>query len=80
MPTFIRLLLASLAVLALPAQANWYLDNRSARLSFSFTRITGICEVHRFLNLQRKVDPKGVDSFAIGFSALVGAVLIFMAR
>lgn len=67
MPTFIRLLLASLAVLALPAQPNWYLHSQSARLSFSFTRITGISKVRRFVDLQRGVGPKGVDPFAVGF-------------
>jgi hypothetical protein len=60
MPTLTRLLLASLAVMALPAQANWYLDNESSRLSFISTKNADISEVHRFLNLHGKVDPKGV--------------------
>lgn len=59
MPTFIRLLLGMLAVLALPAHANWYLDNESSRLSFVSTKNAETSEVHRFLNLHGKVDPQG---------------------
>jgi len=65
MPTFSRLLLASLAVLALPAQANWYLDNESSRLSFISNKNADISEVHRFLNLHGKVDPKGVAELEV---------------
>ncbi|WP_341962373.1 YceI family protein [Pseudomonas sp. RC10] len=65
MPTFPRLLLASLAVLALPAQANWYLDNESSRLSFISTKNADISEVHRFLNLHGKVDTKGVAELEV---------------
>ncbi|MFJ3482274.1 YceI family protein [Pseudomonas sp. NPDC090202] len=65
MPIFPRLLLASLAVLALPAQANWYLDNESSRLSFISTKNADISEVHRFLNLHGKVDSKGVAELEI---------------
>ncbi len=65
MPIFIRLMLASLAVLALPAQANWYLDNESSRLSFISTKNADISEVHRFLILRGKVDPKGVAELEV---------------
>ncbi|MGY2236943.1 YceI family protein [Pseudomonas gingeri] len=54
-----RLLLALLGVLALPAQANWYLDNESSRLSFVTTKNADISEVHRFLTLHGKVDSQG---------------------
>ena len=60
MPTTPRLLLALLAALALPAHANWYLDNESSRLSFTSTKNADIAEVHRFLVLHGKVDGKGV--------------------
>ena len=65
MPTFTRLLLAMLAVLALPAQANWYLDNESSRLSFISTKNADTSEVHRFLNLHGKVDPKGLAELQV---------------
>ncbi|RMT86898.1 hypothetical protein ALP39_03793 [Pseudomonas marginalis pv. marginalis] len=44
---------------AIPAQADWYLDNESSRLSFVTTKNTEIAEVHRFLVLHGKVDSKG---------------------
>lgn len=59
MPKSPRLLLAMLAALALPAHANWYLDNESSRLSFTSTKNADIAEVHRFLVLHGKVDGKG---------------------
>ncbi|WP_426140302.1 YceI family protein [Pseudomonas sp. DWP3-1-2] len=59
MHTTTRLLLAFLAVLALPAQANWYLDNESSRLSFTSTKNADTAEVHRFLVLHGKVDRNG---------------------
>lgn len=59
MPKSPRLLLALLAALALPAHANWYLDNESSRLSFTSTKNADIAEVHRFLVLHGKVDGKG---------------------
>ncbi|MBA1230132.1 YceI family protein [Pseudomonas viridiflava] len=56
----IRLLLVMLAAVALPAHANWYLDNESSRLSFTSTKNADIAEVHRFLVLHGKVDQKGL--------------------
>jgi hypothetical protein len=60
MPKTSRLLLAVLAAVALPAHANWYLDNESSRLSFTSTKNADIAEVHRFLVLHGKVDGKGL--------------------
>jgi hypothetical protein len=65
MHTTTRLLLAFLAVLALPAQANWYLDNESSRLSFTSTKNADTAEVHRFLTLHGKVDPQGVAELEV---------------
>ncbi|NHX01771.1 YceI family protein [Pseudomonas koreensis] len=48
-----------LAAAALPAQANWYLDGESSRLSFVSTKNAHISEVQRFLVLHGKVDPSG---------------------
>lgn len=48
-----------LACAALPARADWYLDNESSRLSFVTTKNTDIAEVQRFLVLHGKVDSKG---------------------
>ncbi|KTC05892.1 YceI family protein [Pseudomonas syringae] len=60
MLTMNRLLLVMLAAVALPAHANWYLDNESSRLSFTSTKNADIAEVHRFLVLHGKVDAKGL--------------------
>ncbi|NVZ99631.1 YceI family protein [Pseudomonas gingeri] len=60
-----RLLLALLGALALPAQANWYLDNESSRLSFVTTRNADISEVHRFLTLHGKVDSQGLATLEV---------------
>ena len=65
MPTLTRLLLAMLVVVALPVQANWYLDNESSRLSFVSTKNADTSEVHRFLNLHGKVDKKGVAELEV---------------
>ncbi|MCI3946934.1 YceI family protein [Pseudomonas syringae] len=60
-----RLLLVTLAAVALPAQANWYLDNESSRLSFTSTKNADIAEVHRFLVLHGKVDNNGLAEVEI---------------
>lgn len=44
----------------LSAQANWYLDGESSRLSFISTKNANISEVQRFLVLHGKVSPKGL--------------------
>ena len=41
------------------AQANWYLDGESSRLSFVSTKNANVSEVQRFLVLHGKVDPNG---------------------
>ena len=51
-------LLLTLGV-SLSAQANWYLDGESSRLSFVSTQNANIANVHRFLVLHGKVDRKG---------------------
>jgi len=60
-----RLFLALLGVLALPAQANWYLDNESSRLSFISTHNADISEVHRFLTLHGKIDGQGLATLEV---------------
>ncbi|WP_223484020.1 YceI family protein [Pseudomonas sp. A-RE-19] len=55
--TLAFLLLAGITV---SAQANWYLDGESSRLSFISTKNANICEVQRFLVLHGKVDPNGL--------------------
>ncbi|OUM09162.1 hypothetical protein BW686_00225 [Pseudomonas syringae] len=60
-----RLLLVTLAAVALPAQANWYLDNESSRLSFTSTKNADVAEVHRFLVLHGKVDNNGLAEVEI---------------
>ncbi|MBB2496621.1 YceI family protein [Aquipseudomonas ullengensis] len=53
------------ACLALPAQAGWYLDNESSRLSFISTKAGNFSEVHRFLTLHGKVDDQGAARLRI---------------
>ncbi len=60
-----RLFFALLAALALPAHANWYLDNESSRLSFITNKNGDVTEVHRFLVLHGKVDSKGAAELQI---------------
>ncbi|MCD5993401.1 YceI family protein [Pseudomonas sp. CDFA 602] len=60
-----RLLLVMLAAVALPAHANWYLDNESSRLSFISTKNADVAEVHRFLVLRGKVDSKGLANVEV---------------
>ncbi|NBA94699.1 YceI family protein [Pseudomonas sp. R5(2019)] len=69
-----RLLLALLGVLALPVQANWYLDNESSRLSFVTTKNVEIAEVQRFLVLHGKVDRKGVAELQIEMDSVNSGV------
>ena len=47
------------ACMSLPAQADWYLDNESSRLSFISTKAGNLSEVHRFLTLHGRIDAKG---------------------
>jgi len=54
-----------LACAALPAHADWYLDNESSRLSFVTTKNADIAEVHRFLVLHGKVDSQGAAQLEV---------------
>ena len=54
------IVLMLLAGTTLSAQANWYLDGESSRLSFVSTKNANISEVQRFLVLHGKVSPKGL--------------------
>ncbi|SFG82534.1 YceI family protein [Pseudomonas sp. NFACC45] len=49
-----------LACATLPAQANWYLDGESSRLSFISSKNGNVSEVQRFLVLHGQVQPKGM--------------------
>ncbi|WP_339529109.1 YceI family protein [Pseudomonas mucidolens] len=62
---FKPLVLVLLAAVAVPAQAAWYLDNESSRLSFVTTKNTHMSEVHRFLVLHGKVDGKGAAQLEV---------------
>lgn len=67
----VRLLLASLvACVALPAQADWYLDNESSRLSFISTKAENASEVHRFLTLHGRIDRQGAARLRIEMESL----------
>lgn len=62
-----RLLFAVLLSLSivLPAQAAWYLDNESSRLSFISTKNLDSSEVHRFLTLHGMVSDSGKASLRV---------------
>ncbi len=74
MRTPIRLLLGLLSALALPAQASWYLDNESSRVSFVTTKNASIAEVQRFLVLHGKVDGKGLAQLQIELDSVSSGI------
>ncbi|WP_025806780.1 YceI family protein [Pseudomonas chlororaphis] len=59
-----------LACVAWPAQANWYLDNESSRLSFVSTKNANVSEVQRFLVLHGKVDAKGMAQLEVELDSI----------
>ncbi|AJO77029.1 YceI family protein [Pseudomonas chlororaphis] len=59
-----------LAGATLPAQANWYLDNESSRLSFVSTKNANVSEVQRFLVLHGKVDAKGMAQLEVELDSI----------
>jgi hypothetical protein len=69
--TLAFLLLAGVTV---SAQANWYLDGESSRLSFISTKNANICEVQRFLVLHGKVDPKGLAQVEVEMESINSGV------
>ena len=64
------LVFALLAFAAVPAHADWYLDNESSRLSFVTTKNTEIAEVQRFLVLHGKVDAKGAARLEVELDSI----------
>ncbi len=74
MPSPLRLLLASLAIVCLPVQANWYLDNESSRLSFISSKNGDVSEVHRFLVLHGKVDRKGAAALQVEMDSVSSGI------
>ncbi len=66
-------LLLTLGV-SLSAQANWYLDGESSRLSFITTQNANVANVHRFLVLHGKVDRKGHAQLRIEMDSVNSAV------
>ena len=65
--TLASLLLAGVTV---SAQADWYLDGESSRLSFISTKNANISEVQRFLVLHGKVDPKGLAQVEVELESI----------
>ncbi|MGY2291746.1 YceI family protein [Pseudomonas sp. SDO528_S397] len=63
-----------LAYAALPAQAAWYLDNESSRLSFVTTKNADIAEVQRFLVLHGKVDSAGAAQLEVELESVNSGV------
>ena len=63
-----------LAGSAASANANWYLDGESSRLSFISTKTPNISEVQRFLVLHGKVDPKGLAQVQVELESVNSGV------
>lgn len=70
--TSVYALLLTLGV-SLSAQANWYLDGESSRLSFITTQNANVANVHRFLVLHGKVDRKGQAQLRIEMDSVNSA-------
>ncbi|AZF04217.1 YceI family protein [Pseudomonas sp. R5-89-07] len=68
------LVFALLTCAAVPAQADWYLDNESSRLSFVTTKNTEIAEVQRFLVLHGKVDSNGAAQVQVELESINSGV------
>src|ERR1700712_79483 len=69
-----------LTVAALPAQANWYLDGESSRLSFVSTKNANVSEVQRFLVLHGKVDPDGKAEVEVELDSINSGIPLRDAR
>jgi hypothetical protein len=61
---------------ALSAQANWYLDGESSRLSFVSTKNAHVSEVQRFLVLHGKVDPKGLAQVEVELDSISSGIAL----
>ena len=59
-----------LAGASLSAQAQWYLDGESSRLSFISTQNANLSEVQRFLVLHGKVSPKGLAQVEVELESI----------
>jgi hypothetical protein len=59
-----------LACAALPAQADWYLDGESSRLSFISSKNGNVSEVQRFLVLHGQVQPKGLARLEVELESI----------
>jgi len=59
-----------LASAALPAQADWYLDGESSRLSFISSKNGNVSEVQRFLVLHGQVQPEGLARLEVELESI----------
>ena len=59
-----------LACAALPAQADWYLDSESSRLSFISSKNGNVSEVQRFLVLHGQVQPDGLARLEVELESI----------
>ncbi|AMZ72181.1 MULTISPECIES: YceI family protein [Pseudomonas] len=59
-----------LAGAALPAQADWYLDGESSRLSFISSKNGNVSEVQRFLVLHGQVQPEGLARLEVELESI----------
>lgn len=74
-PSFPKALaLLLMACAAVPAHADWYLDNESSRLSFVSTKNSSVAEVQRFLVLHGKVDEQGKAQLQVELESVNSAI------
>ena len=69
-------LICLLVAAAQPAAADWVLDNDASRLSFVSTKANAAAEVHRFRNLDGRVDDSGKATISIDLDSVDTAIEI----
>ncbi|BBP61028.1 YceI family protein [Pseudomonas sp. St316] len=65
-----------LACAALPAQADWYLDGESSRLSFISSKNGNVSEVQRFLVLHGQVQPEGLARLEVELDSINSGIAL----
>lgn len=71
-----RVLLIAVCCVALPVQAQWYLDNESSRISFVSTKNDSVAEPQRFLKLHGKVDKQGKVQMRIELESIASGIAL----
>ncbi len=70
----LRVLLLLACSVALPAHANWYLDNESSRIAFVSTKNQSVAEPQRFLKLHGNVDKQGKVRMRVELESIASGI------